>query len=65
MANVGAHILFLRSDKSYIVGQIRTKSTLHPTAFALQLLITFCTSYISLSDVHLTATISLLSPKNP
>ena len=64
MANVGANIVFFGSDKSYFVGIILTKSSVHLTAFVLQLLITSCTSYISLLDVHLTATISLLSPKN-
>jgi hypothetical protein len=59
MANVGANILFLGSDKSYFMGKILTKSSVHLTAFALQRLITFCASYIPLSDVHLTATISL------
>jgi hypothetical protein len=56
MANVGANILFLESDKSYFQGTIPAKSYVHLTAFALQRLITFCISYIFLSDVHLAAT---------
>jgi hypothetical protein len=59
MTNVGANILFFGSDKSYFMGKMLTKSSVHLTAFVLQLLIASCTSYISLSDVHLTATISV------
>jgi hypothetical protein len=59
MANVGANVLFLGSEKSYFVGKIIKKSSVHLTAFVLQLLITSCASYIYLPDVHLTATISL------
>jgi len=44
--------------------KILTKSSLHPTAFVLQLLITSYASYISLSDVHLTATIRYCLQKN-
>jgi len=44
--------------------KILTKSSLHPTAFVLQLLIISCASYISLSDVHLTATIRYCLQKN-
>jgi hypothetical protein len=46
MDNVGANIVFLGSDKYYFVGKILTKSSVHLTAFSLQLLITSCTSYI-------------------
>jgi hypothetical protein len=42
-----------------VVGKNITKSSVHLTAFVLQLLITSCSSYIYLPDVHLTATISL------
>ena len=34
------------------LGKILTQSSVHLTAFVLKRLITFCTSYISLSDVH-------------
>ena len=53
MANVDTNTCNL------FLGKILTKSSVHLTAFVLKRLITFCTSYISLSDVHLTATISL------
>jgi hypothetical protein len=45
MANVGANILFLGSDKSYFMGKILTKSSVHLTAFAVQRLITFCAPF--------------------
>ena len=53
MDNVGANILFLGGDKYYFVVKILTKSSVHLTAFSLQLLITSCASYISLSDIEI------------